>query len=120
MSAEGPVTVVVPATGEAPFLERVIAALRAAMRDGDELLVVREPAGCSPAHARNLGAMEANHDLLVFVDADVTVHADALDRLRAAFADPELCAAFGAYDDDPPGGVVARFRNLLHHHVHRS
>ena len=45
--------------------------------------------------------------------------ADALARIRAAFADdPGLTAVFGSYDDAPPGGTVAAFRNLLHHHVH--
>ena len=27
---------------------------------------------------------------------------------------------FGSYDDAPPGGTVAAFRNLLHHHVHQG
>ena len=58
--------------------------------------------------------------MLVFVDSDVEVHADALARIRAAFADdPGLTAVFGSYDDAPPGGTVAAFRNLLHHHVHQ-
>jgi hypothetical protein len=58
--------------------------------------------------------------VLVFVDADVEPHRDAFTRVRAAFAaDPGLDALFGAYDDDPADpGLVSRFRNLLHHHVH--
>ena len=48
-----------------------------------------------------------------------TMYTDALARVRAAFADdPGLTAVFGSYDDAPPGGTVAAFRNLLHHHVH--
>ena len=60
--------------------------------------------------------------MLVFVDADVVVHGDAIERLRGAFAaDPALTAAFGSYDDAPAApGTVSRFRNLLHHHVHAS
>jgi GT2 family glycosyltransferase len=58
----------------------------------------------------------------VFVDSDVEVHRGALDRVRAAFAaDPELTAIFGSYDDEPAArGLVSRFRNLLHHHVHQQ
>src|SRR5205085_9524547 len=73
-----------------------------------------------PAAARNAGAARARGDVLVFVDSDVLPHADAFSRIRRAFAsDPGLTAVFGAYDDAPAApGVVAGFRNLLHHHVH--
>ena len=61
-----------------------------------------------PAVARNLGAGRARHDIIAFVDADVLVHPDAFTRMRAAFADPELTAVFGSYDDAPedPVGLV--------------
>jgi hypothetical protein len=60
--------------------------------------------------------------VLVFVDADVEVHTDALGRIDAAFADDaSLAAVFGAYDDSPRDpALVSSFRNLLHHHVHSS
>jgi GT2 family glycosyltransferase len=75
-----------------------------------------------PAAARNLAARTAHGEILVFVDADVELHPDALERIRAQFAnDPELAAVFGSYDDRPSApGVVSRFRNLLHHHTHSS
>ena len=84
--------------------------------------MVTEPAGAGPAAARNRGAARAGGDVIVFVDADVEVHPDALARLRAAFADdPALAAVFGSYDDAPGRArPVSRFRNLLHHHVHSS
>jgi glycosyltransferase involved in cell wall biosynthesis len=75
-----------------------------------------------PAHARNLGAAEASGNVLLFLDADVEIAADALERVRAAFATtPDLVALFGSYDDAPAcHGVVSQFRNLLHHHTHMS
>jgi GT2 family glycosyltransferase len=78
--------------------------------------------GSGPAAARNAGALLATRAVLVFVDSDVAVHAGALDRIRAAFADaPSLDAVFGSYDDAPADQhVVSRFRNLLHHHVHQQ
>lgn len=115
-------TVVVAATDQPPTLERCLAALRASTIPPEQLVVVTEPPGVGPAAARNTGAVAAEHELIAFVDADVTVHPDALARLRRLFqADPGLIAAFGSYDDAPAApGTVSRFRNLLHHHVHTS
>lgn len=115
-------SVVVPATNDPPTLARCLAAIGEAHEPPEELIVAREPPGAGPAEARNLGAAGASGDVLVFVDADVAVHADAVRRIRGAFAaDPGLTAVFGSYDDDPPApGAVSGFRNLLHHHVHQS
>lgn len=112
--------VVVPATDVPPTLSRCLFAIRDAMAPTDELLVITEPAMAGPAAARNAGAEQATAEVLVFVDADVVVHPDALTRLRTAFAaDPGLTAVFGSYDDGPSSpGVVSEFRNLLHHYVH--
>lgn len=113
---------VVPATDAPPTLDRCTAALRGGERTADELFVQRGPAGAGPAAARNAGAARAGGDVLVFVDSDVEVHADALARVARRFAeDPSLAAVFGAYDDAPAApGLTSRFRNLLHHHVHAS
>jgi glycosyltransferase involved in cell wall biosynthesis len=75
-----------------------------------------------PAHARNLGAAEASGNVMLFLDADVEIAPDALERIRTAFtATPDLVALFGSYDDSPAcTGVVSQFRNLLHHHTHTS
>ena len=75
-----------------------------------------------PAAARNHAATQARSEILLFVDADVELHPDAVERVRRHFgADPSLQALFGSYDDRPAdAGVVSRFRNLLHHHTHTS
>jgi hypothetical protein len=113
---------IVPAGDDPATLERCLAALQAAERRPDELLAQREPAGAGPAAARNAGAARSQASVLVFVDSDVEVHADALARIERRFAaDPALAAVFGAYDDHPAApGLTSRFRNLLHHHVHVS
>ena len=113
---------VVPATDAPPTLARCLAALRASSAPPDELLVVDGPPGAGPAEARNSGAADANAEVIAFVDADVEVHEDALERVRRAFsANPRLVAVFGSYDDNPADTArVSRFRNLLHHHVHSS
>jgi GT2 family glycosyltransferase len=115
-------TAIVPATNRPPTLGSCLAAIRAAEDPPDEVLVIEEPRSASPAAARNEGARSATGDVLVFVDSDVKVHADAFARIRARFdTDPRLTAVFGSYDDSPPAaGIVSVFRNLLHHHVHQQ
>jgi GT2 family glycosyltransferase len=113
-------SVIVPASDRPRTLSACVAAIERAKGPGDELLVIEDVAGTSPAWLRNVGALRARNEVLVFIDADVVVHPGALERLRSAFADPGLAAAFGSYDDTPPGGTVAVFRNLLHHHVHQA
>jgi glycosyltransferase involved in cell wall biosynthesis len=73
-----------------------------------------------PAYARNRGAEASRGNVLTFVDADVTVHPDALRRILSHLADPEAPAAvFGSYDVMPSGqGIPSQYRNLLHHFVH--
>jgi hypothetical protein len=112
-------SVIVPATVPAPTLPRCLVAIEAA--GADEVLVADDPRGATPALARNRAADRATGDVLVFVDADVVVHPDALDRIRARLRDPALDAVFGSYDDAPEApGAVSGFRNLLHHHVHHA
>jgi hypothetical protein len=113
---------VVPATDAPATLSECVEAIRDAIGTPEELIVVDAPAGAGPATARNIGVRQATGDVVVFVDSDVLVHADAFERIRAAFvADPALTAVFGSYDDDPRAtGIVSEFRNLLHHHVHQS
>ena len=113
-------TAVVPATNRPETLARCVDAIRAANEPPEEIVVVEEPTGAGPSEARNRGARAAGGEIIVFVDSDVLVHADAFTRIRSRFAaDSGLDAVFGAYDDRPEApGVVSRFRNLLHHHVH--
>jgi glycosyltransferase involved in cell wall biosynthesis len=114
--------VIVPATDGPTTLPRCVEAIREGSDPPEEVIVVSEPPGGGPAAARNAGAERATADILVFVDADVIVHRDAIGRIRTAFGrDPNLVALFGSYDDEPDApGVVSGFRNLLHHHVHHE
>ncbi len=114
--------VIVPATDGPSTLKRCVDAIRDSSDSPEEVIVVTEPVGAGPAAARNAGAERATGDILVFVDADVIVHPDALGRIRAAFGrDPSLKALFGSYDDQPGApGAVSGFRNLLHHHIHQQ
>jgi GT2 family glycosyltransferase len=135
-------SVVVPVHDGGDQLRRCLLGLAASLRAADEIIVVddgssdgsrettialgarvlRTEAGPrGPAYARNRGAAAATGDILVFVDADVVVHADTLGRMEAVFAaEPEISALFGSYDDNPPEtGLASRYKNLQHHYVHQ-
>lgn len=151
MHGGGPVlSVIVPAHRNGALLARSLAALRASdlPRDRWELIVADDASGDDtpavadaaadrvirlqppargPARARNRAARQARGDVLVFLDADVCPHPDALRRFVEAFAAAEapgaapqpLGAVFGSYDDAPPApGLVSQYRNLVHRYVH--
>jgi GT2 family glycosyltransferase len=87
-------------------------------RPGVTVLETGERGG--PARARNLAAEAARGEILLFVDADVELAGDVVERVRTLFAcEPDRVAVFGTYDDEPRAeGTVSQFRNLLHHHTH--
>jgi len=122
VSSEPRLSVIVPATNKPATLQQCLQAIGQASDPPEQIIVVEDPTLKHAALARNAGARSAAGDVLVFVDADVTVHPDAFVRIRQAFrSDPELAAVFGSYDDKPAApGSVSIFRNLLHHHVHQA
>jgi GT2 family glycosyltransferase len=137
-----PISIVVPVFDGAGTLAECLAALAAATAPGDELIVVddgsrdrsadiaadaaaqvvRLPGNRGPAAARNAGARAARGDVLLFVDADVVVAPDAIERVRSTLAArSELAAMFGSYDDRPRApDLVSQYRNLLHRYVHQQ
>lgn len=136
-------SVVVPAYQGATLLPITLTALRASdlPRDAWELIVVDDastdetaavaeryadrvvrlsgkPHG--PGYARNRGVEVCSGDWVMFVDADVRVHADTLSCVvRATASKPPVDAVFGAYDEAPPEpDFLSQYRNLLHRYVH--
>jgi len=72
--------------------------------------------------ARNAGSCFASADLLLFVDADVLILPDAIEKVVAFFERTEdVAAVFGSYDTNPRAhGLVSQYRNLLHHFMHQT
>ncbi|MBC7316506.1 MAG: glycosyltransferase family 2 protein, partial [Chloroflexi bacterium] len=134
--------VIIPVYNGREYLVHCLAAIKRSSRMPDELLVVddgstdgsgtlaAEMGACAlrlgerpqgPAVARNRAATICQADILVFVDADVALHSDALSRMEAYLeAHPEVSALFGSYDDAPTApGLVSRYKNLFHHYTHQ-
>ena len=84
--------------------------------------VIRLPRAGGPARARNLGAKAAKGDIIFFVDADVEVYPDTIDKVVTAFAtEPSLSALIGSYDDRPGAkNFLSQYRNLFHHYTHQT
>lgn len=88
-------------------------------RAGARVVVVPGPSG--PAVARNRAAAVATGDILVFIDADVVVHQDAVAGMCGVLAsEPDLVAIFGAYDLSPAEpDFWSQYKNLSHAYVHQ-
>lgn len=71
-----------------------------------------------PAAARNAGAQASSGEIVVFVDADIVVPADAFERITAGFvASPEVVAIWGTVTAaHAHRGLVSRYKNLTHRH----
>ena len=135
-------SVIVPAFNSTRELPESLAVLIASVKPDEEILVVDDAStdataaiaaamgtrvlrlarNSGPAAARNHGARNARGNVLLFVDADVVVAPDAIDRIRTTLVrEPALAAVFGSYDANPRApGLVSRYRNLLHHFIHQQ
>lgn len=135
------VSVVIPVYNSADTLRQALERLHGSSEPADEILVVDDgssdgsaqvarDAGVrlletggrkGPACARNIGAKQATGKVIFFLDADVVVQPDTIERARRSFAeDPELDALIGSYDDEPGSkDFLSQYRNLMHHFVHQ-
>ena len=75
-----------------------------------------------PGFARNLGAKQASGDILFFIDSDVCVWKDTIERIAHHFdSDPTLDAVIGSYDRSPRcWDFLSQYRNLMHAYVHQN
>ena len=84
--------------------------------------ILQVPTRRGPAHGRNVGALAARGDVILFLDGDVCLGDDTISRIAQRLEDdPGLGAVFGSYDSEPSAPFpVSQFRNLLHHYVHQT
>ncbi|MEL7330962.1 MAG: glycosyltransferase [Cyanobacteria bacterium J06560_2] len=84
--------------------------------------VIRLPASKGPANARNVGAKAASSSILLFIDADVTIHPTTVVQVYEAFqSDADMAALIGSYDDAPGApNFLSQYKNLFHHYTHQQ
>jgi GT2 family glycosyltransferase len=87
-----------------------------------DVTVVTLVENCGQSVARNVGSRHASADLLLFIDTDVLVSSDVIEKVIAFFErDDDVAGVFGSYDADPRArGLVSQYRNLLHHFIHQT
>lgn len=86
------------------------------------VLVLRSDVNRGVGAARNAGVVQARSPIVVFVDCDVVIHADVLERITKFLdGNSNYSAIFGSYDARPSAGnFVSQYRNLLHHFTHQN
>lgn len=133
-------TVIVPVYNDRKNLDQCLATLASSTYNSFDVLVVDDgsteaikplverygyrhlridgPGG--PARARNLGVQQTKAEFVIFIDADVCIHPDAIERFMQNFAmNQDLAAVIGTYDDTPADpGFLSQYRNMFHHYTH--
>lgn len=67
-----------------------------------------------PARARNVGAKHAKGELLLFLDSDVELENDTLDKVETKFQDDRINILTGEYSLEPvKGGFFPRYKALV-------
>ena len=133
-------SIIIPVKRDDPLIERCVSAALTAAPLGSEIIVVLDGwetnrldhfveqsrvhvlnhTKAGPAVCRHFGAMQAVHEWLCFLDSDVVVHPDALEKAASALLLSGDDGLIGSYDDRPEyPSTVSRFRNLLHHFHHQ-
>ncbi len=84
--------------------------------------IIKLPRQRGVANARNRGAEVARGNILLFVDADVTIYPDSLEKVVKDFEEnPDVSAVFGSYDDQPGcANFFSQYKNLFHHYIHQT
>ena len=135
------VSLIIPAHNASQYLDRCLSAVAKSTYSSFELIVVDDGSiddtaeigrkngamvfklqrQAGPAAARSWGAREANGEILFFIDADVLVKPDSIQRVVADLTTSEnVSAVFGTYDDSPAAkNFISQYKNLQHHFVHQ-
>jgi GT2 family glycosyltransferase len=135
-----PVSVIIPSFNAESTLDACLRAVAASQYPVQEVIVVDDgstdrtaeiasshghrvlgnKARLGPAYSRNIGAMAAVGEILVFVDADVVVNPDAISRAVDCLLPEDADAVFGSYVEEAGvPGFLNRFKNYQHHFVHQ-
>lgn len=135
------VSIIIPAHNASQYLDRCLRAVAKSTYSSFELIVVDDGSiddtaeigrkngalvlkmqrQAGPAAARSSGARNATGEILFFIDADVLIKPDTVERVVADLTTSEnVSAVFGTYDDSPAAkNFISQYKNLQHHFVHQ-
>src|SRR6266480_3214350 len=134
-------SVIIPVWCGGTNFAKCLSSAIAAIQRGDEIIVVADgegdgswriaeqmgarvvqlPTRSGPGRARNTGAETSESDILFFIDADVIIPPDSIERIRSIFeTEKDLAALIGSYDEQPyEANFHSQYKNLFHHYVHQ-
>jgi glycosyltransferase involved in cell wall biosynthesis len=141
MNKKPSISIIIPAHNAGPYLDRCLGAISKSSFRPHEVIVVDDGSiddtaeiglkraakvfklqnQSGPAAARNYGSNKAKGDVLLFVDADVLIKPETVERLLIDFeTNQDIAAVFGSYDDSPVAqSLISRYKNLFHHFIHQ-
>jgi len=113
------ISAIIPVRNEAQKLQKCIASLKSSLAPvyqiividdaseprieagifGKDISVIRLPKQRGPAYARNIGVKNADADIILFLDADVYVERDTIQKLEKIFKEQNEDAVVGVFDD---------------------
>lgn len=134
------ISIIVPAGKNDPLLQKCIGSLNRYRPESSELILVTD--GIAPdlttqfahlvdtlivlsarhgaAYARNEGVRSARGDIILFIDSDVCILSDTIQRCLSNFEQSNITAVFGSYTTHTSTpGVVTAFKNFQHHFTHQ-
>jgi glycosyltransferase involved in cell wall biosynthesis len=84
--------------------------------------LIELPRNGGAAAARNAGAAIASGSILFFLDADILLQPDSLDRVARILAErQEIAAVFGSFQADTVAqDFFSQYKNLVHHYTHQT
>jgi glycosyltransferase involved in cell wall biosynthesis len=134
-------SIIIPVWSGGTNFAKCLSSAMAAIQNGDEIIVVADgegdgswriaeqmgarvvklPERSGPGRARNIGAETSESDILFFIDADVIIPPDSIERIRSIFEmDKDLAALIGSYDEEPyEANFHSQYKNLFHRYVHQ-
>jgi glycosyltransferase involved in cell wall biosynthesis len=76
---------------------------------------------CGPAVCRNYGVKLSKGSWIAFVDSDVLIQEDSLEKALKRLQETAEDGLIGSYDSSPAASShISKFRNILHHHHHQE
>ncbi len=129
------VAVIIPAWNAEHTLDQCLCSLKVQTCTADEIIVIDDGSSDGtaviassykvrilntggrrgPAAARNMGAEAASSDVLLFLDADVIIPEDLLEKIMKHFSDDSVWAVQTLYTPVcPASGSVSRYQNFYY------